>query len=128
LTQPVSDDLTIKGEWFTGQNLNTYFGGIGQGVNTTLYKEIGSTGGWLAASLGPYDKWSFNLGVGMDDVDTGDLNSGDRTMNRCVFGNVLYSVNTNTEVGFELSHWRTEYKGNGDAEALRAQGSFIYKF
>lgn len=133
LTQPINKWLTIKGEAFDGQNLNAYFGGIGQGVNVDTskaiyWKEIASRGGWIAASLGPWDKYTFNVGAGMDDVDDSDLNNGDRGMNRSIFANVLYSVNKNTQIGFELSHWRTEYKGKGDADSLRAQSSFIYKF
>ena len=34
--QPVTSVLTIKGELFTGENLGTYFGGIGQGVRAVL--------------------------------------------------------------------------------------------
>jgi hypothetical protein len=34
----------------------------------------------------------------------------------------------NAEIGFELSHWHTEYQGEGGADSLRAQTSFIYKF
>ncbi len=133
LTQPVNDKCTIKAEVFTGRNLNAYLGGIGQGVITdttqlNFYKEITSKGGWIAASLGPWDNFRYNVGVGMDDVDSGQINAGDRTMNRCVFGNVIYAANKQTDIGFELSHWRTEYYGNGDAESLRAQLSFIYKF
>ena len=64
----------------------------------------------------------------MDDPDADDLNAGDRTLNRSVFGNAIYSVNKNTRIGFELSHWHTEYKSSGSADNLRAQTSFIYKF
>ncbi len=129
--QPINKWLRLKSELFTGENLSAYLGGIGQGVNTTTNREIGSTGGWLAAELGPWDKWRFNLGLSIDDVDNDDLNgiSGDkRTYNRSIFGNVIYSLNTNTMIGFELSHWHTEYKNASDGDSLRAQTSFIYKF
>ena len=132
LTGPINKWLSVKGELFTGENLNTYFGGIGQGVyintSTGVYNEIAAKGGWVGASLGPWDKWRFNIGAGMDDVDSSDINPGDRTMNRSVFGNIIYSVNKNTEIGLELSHWRTDYYGHGDADSMRAQTSLIYKF
>lgn len=128
LTQPICKWLAIKAELFTGENLSAYLGGIGQGINTTTNKEIGSKGGWIAASLGPWDKWQFNVGTSMDDVDNSNVNAGDRTLNRTVFGNMIYSINKNTHVGFELSHWRTEYSGAGDADSFRAQTSFIYSF
>jgi len=134
MTQPINEWLTIKGEYFTGENLDTYFGGIGQGVRTdgatptTYLEKISSTGGWFAAGLGPWGKYRFNVGMGIDNVDRNDVNAGQRTLNRAIFGNIIYSINKNTEVGFELSHWRTRYKSDGDADDLRAQTSFIYKF
>lgn len=129
VTQPVSEWLTVKGELFSGENLNTYFGGIGQGVNTTTLKEIYSKGGWIAAGLGPWSKCSVNLGLGVDDVDRDDVQSGSMTRNSSVFGNVIYSLNEHVQLGFELSHWTTNYRGPGDdADNTRAQTSFIYKF
>jgi hypothetical protein len=135
LTQPVNDWLTIKGELFTGENLSAYLGGIGQGVRNTgtsatpVYdREISSKGGWVAASIGPCDKWNFNMGAGIDDPDDSDLVAGNRGLNRSVFGNAIYSINKNTKVGFELSHWHTEYKSGDNADSLRAQTSFIYTF
>ena len=87
--QPITKVLTIKGELFTGENLGTYFGGIGQGVrrpysqqHNDFDKEIQAKGGWIAATLGPYDKWRFNVGAGIDDVDNDDINVGDRRLNR----------------------------------------------
>ncbi len=132
LTQPINEWLTLKAELFDGENLDTYFGGIGQGVNQNRNNRlIGSRGGWIAAALGPWGKWSFNVGAGMDDVDASDtdgLLGAPRILNRSLFGNMIYSVNKNTQIGLELSHWRTEYNGSGDADDLRAQTSFIYKF
>jgi hypothetical protein len=128
ITQPVNKWLAFKSELFTGQDLSTYLGGIGQGINTTTNKEIGSKGGWIAASLGPWDKWNFNVGAGVDTADKDDVDTGARTLNRNVFGNMIYSFDKNAKVGLELSHWRTEYKGPGGAESFRAQMAFMYNF
>ena len=118
-------------ELFTGENLSAYLGGIGQGVTTSglnQYEEVGSKGGWIAAGLGPWDNKQFNVGVAMDDVDRGDVNDGNRTLNRSVFGNVNCALNKQTNVAFEISHWRTKYRGPGDADSLRLQTALIYKF
>jgi hypothetical protein len=113
--------------------LSTYLGGFSRGVitditETNFYKEIGSKGGWIAASIGPWKNKKFNVGMNLDDVDRDDVNAGDRILNRCVFGNVICSLNEQTDLGFELSHWRTEYHGSGDGESLRAQMALTYKF
>ena len=128
LTQPVFPWLVILAECFDGQNLNEYFGGIGQGVNTATLKEIGAHGGWVAANLGPWSQWSFSVGGGVDGVDRADVATGARTRNSYVFFNVLYAFNKNAQIGFEVSRWDTNYKGPGDADDTRAQASFIYKF
>ncbi len=130
-TQPVNQWLSVKSEMFTGENLDAYLGGIGQGVTLSganQYEEIGSKGGWIAAALGPWDKARFNVGIGMDDVERGNVNAGDRTQNQSVFGNVFYSLSKSVEWAFELSHWRTEYRGSGDGDAMRAQTALIYRF
>jgi hypothetical protein len=128
---PVTKWFTLQGELFSGENLNTYLGGIGQGVNTaipTAPREIGSKGGWLAASLGPWSKWAFNVGAGVDDVDADDVAVGARTLNSCVFANAIYSWNKHVQAGLELSRWNTDYRGPGDADDTRMQMSFIYSF
>ncbi len=132
-TQPICSKVQLKAELFTGENLDAYLGGIGQGVITDItkpnhYEEIGSKGGWIAAGLGPWDNKRFNVGFAMDDVDRSNVNDGNRTLNRSVFGNVYCSLNKQTDVAFEISHWRTEYRGPGDADSLRLQTALIYKF
>ena len=64
----------------------------------------------------------------MDDVDCGDVNEGDRTLNRSVFANMFCAIDKNAEFAFELSHWKTDYAGNGDADSFRIQTAFVYKF
>jgi hypothetical protein len=125
---PVAKWLTLLGELFSGENLDNYYGGIGQGVNTTTLHEISSKGGWIAASLGPWSKWAFNVGAGVDDVDADDVAAGARTLNSSVFANAIYSWNKHVQAGFELSRWNTDYRGPGDADDTRMQMSFIYTF
>lgn len=131
LTQPVYEKLSVKSELFTGKNLDSYNGGIGQGVTLSgvnIYNEVRSSGGWIAASIGPWSDIAYNVGLSMEEVDRGTVNTGDRLINRTIFGNMIYSLNKQTDVGFELSHWRTEYKGSGDADSVRAQLALKYKF
>lgn len=134
VTTPVNRWLTIKGEMFTGSNLDAYLGGIGQGIDAVTLREIDSCGGWLAASLGPWDRWRFNVGAAIEAINPEGVTMGDaatgetRTLNRMIFGNVLYEVNKNAYVGFELSHWMTRYKHLSDGDSFRFQTSFIYKF
>ncbi len=131
MTQPVCEKLSVKGELFTGKNLDSYNGGIGQGVTLTgvnIYNEVRSTGGWIAAAIGPWSDIAYNVGLSMEDVNRGTVDTDDRILNRTIFGNMIYSLNKQADVGFELSHWRTEYKGSGDEDSVRAQLALKYKF
>jgi hypothetical protein len=130
--QPVNEWLSFKGEAFVGADLGDYFGGIGQRVRDPLTRAraVHARGGWVQASLTPYKKWAFHVGVGIDDVDNDDVNAttGNRTLNRSIYGNAIYAINTHADVGVELSNWRTDYKKGDDTDDVRIQTSFIYKF
>ena len=97
-------------------------------MDRTKQREIASKGGWIAASLGPWAQWTFNVGFGADSVNADDVNTGNRTYNSSLFGNVLFAASKHVQVGLEVSQWTTRYKGPGDADDTRAQTSFIYKF
>ena len=127
---PINDWMTLKAEAFTGQNLDAYAGSIGQGVNVigNDVSELKSSGGWFAVSLGPWDKWCFNIGANGELITGGVTVDGTRTSNSAVFGNVIYKFNDHASVGFELSNWHTEYESLTSGNDVRAQTSFIYKF
>ncbi|UCD56941.1 MAG: hypothetical protein JSV16_14145 [Candidatus Hydrogenedentota bacterium] len=55
-TFPIRYWLTLKGELWTGENLDSYLGGIGQGINQVKREEIASVGGWAALSFGPFGR------------------------------------------------------------------------
>ena len=126
--QPIAPWMTVKGEVFTGENLDAYLGGIGQGVNAATLSEIRSWGGWAAATLGPWGKLHFNVGGSIECVNRGDVANGARVSNSSVFGNVIYKINEHTSVGLEVSRWQTAYKRLASGDSLRVQGSFIYKW
>ncbi len=136
---PIVSWLRVKGEMYTGQDLDAYLGGIGQGINMDPaghailvnghLTEIHSTGGWIAASLGPWGPWTFNVGCSGEFIDDSDVTSAAaRTCNSSIFTNAIYKINTNTSVGLEVSRWHTEYKGLDAGDSIRVQTSFIYQF
>jgi hypothetical protein len=128
LALPLARWLVFKTEIFTGSDLEAFLGGIGQGVNVTTLEAIDDSGGWAAFSLGPFNKWQFNMGAGMDNPENSDLNKGDRSRNSAVWGNSIYSVTKDIKVGLELSYWKTKYVDIEDGETVRFQTSLIYFF
>jgi hypothetical protein len=130
LTLPITKWLALQAEAFFGQDLDTYNGGIAQGVNTTTMKAIHSQGGWFAFALTPSPKWLFNVGAAIDDPRDGDLPvaATSRTYNSVAFGNATYFFTPNFSLGVELSYLHTGYKTMKDGEDFREQLSVIYKF
>lgn len=128
LEVPITNWLGVKGEFFTGANLDTFFGGILQGVNTITGEEIRTTGGWAALSITPMKTINLNLGASMESPDDFYVPSGGRTENRSYFGNIFYMFDPSFLVGAEASYWDTKYKDIDDGDALRFQTSVIYKF
>lgn len=130
LTLPISNKIALKGEYWQGENLDAYLGGIGQGVKVREDEpdEIASRGGWASLSLGPFNDWGFNIGSSIDDPDDKALEVGDRAQNVSIFGNILYALNQFVNTGLEVSYWDTKYKELEDKNSFRVQWSLIYKF
>jgi hypothetical protein len=124
----ITSKATLQGEGFAGLNLQSYLGGIGQGVQPTRLEEIASRGGWISLDLEPHGDWAYHLGASLDQVDEADLEPGDRSRNSSVFASAIRSWSPRTQFGVELSSWSTRYQQRGTAESTRAQCSFLYKF
>lgn len=130
LSLPLTEQLELQGEVYTGENLDDYYGGILQGVNPNpgIMTEVEAIGGWGAFSYTPFKEWNFNAGYSIEDLDDDGLSPNMRAQNQSVFGNVFYQINKATIVGFETSYWDTEYVNLEDGDSLRFQGTLIYKF
>ena len=131
LSYSIMDKFLLKGEIFTGKTLNQYFGGIGQGFDTTNGKGIKSSGGWINASIEANPKMSFNIGLGVDQPQKdGGKVFPERNSNRSVFGNMFAKIAYNTTFALEISHWTTGYYNDEgketDSSSLRIQASFIH--
>ncbi len=130
---PFSDRVLLRGELWTGANLASYLGGIGQGVSIPALdggvgEEIGATGGWVQLSLKASEKLRVNYGFSLDDPHNRDLPAGARQRNRSIYGNVLYNLTPNLVIAAEVGHWKTDYKGIRNGDTVRAQVAALLKF
>jgi len=131
---PITKWFLLQAEGFIGENFDSYLGGIGQGINLTLNKEIHTMGGWIAATVTPNSSWQFNVGAGVDNPNNSDLSAGTstvndpRTSNYFMFGNTFYTLTTNLQLALEVSYLRTTYKSFAPGDAWRQQLAVIYKF
>jgi len=125
---PVCEKVELKGEVFWAENCNSYFGGIGQGVNTTTQDEIETIGAWAQVGYKPCEDWALNTGGGFDDPIDSDLNDGNKSLNYFIFTNANYLFSKYLSTGIEFTYWRTDYKNSNDGDDFRVQHSWILKF
>jgi hypothetical protein len=133
LSLPLSSKLLFASELFTGENLDDYWGGIGQGVNRDTLKSIRTRGGWAALRYSASPETTLSLGAGMDDPNDDDLPKPTatlsvRTLNETQFISVTHRITPNFTLGSQLSRWRTDYKNQQEGDAIRAQTSVTYSF
>jgi len=140
MTIPLMEKLQLTGEAWIGENLDTYLGGIGQGIHAIDFDGnvangfefpadgLNAKGGWAALALGPWGSFSYNIGGEIDDPDSDELYGGQRDQNMTIFGNVFWKINEAITTGFEVSYIDTQYKNQLDGDAMRFQLSLMYKF
>ncbi len=125
---PMTKILALQGTIWTGENLDTYFGGIGQGINAKEEKAISAKGGFIQLLIDPTDKWSCSLNASVDDPDDGDLSAGNRSKNELLMANAFYKLTTAVTLAAEYSHMKTSYKDRDAASNDRVQVAAIYRF
>ena len=125
---PLTKCLAVQANIWQGANLDTYYGGIGQGVNATLGEEVESSGGWAQLLYDPTDKISIGLGYSVDDPDDEDLNAGQRSKNEMYLANVAYKFTAALTAMAEYSQMTTDYLERDDATNDRVQLAMKYAF
>ena len=124
---PITERLGFQGEFFTGENLGAFLGGIGQGVNPLTLNSIHSTGGWLELWYDWTPRLHSHFGYGIDDPNDSDLTAvGSRAYNQFYFGNVVYDITKSFIAGVEVSSWRTLYVGQLPGDSVRCE--FVMKY
>ncbi|MCO5297397.1 MAG: transglutaminase domain-containing protein [Fimbriimonadaceae bacterium] len=118
----------LRGEWWSGENLSDFRGGIGQGVNTTTGNEIQSSGGW--AELGYKSSPNHRIAVGytIDDPRDGDVASGGRIRNRAWYVHNKWTLGSGLEIGLNYINWTTDWKGMSSGTDNRFNLYVAHKF
>jgi hypothetical protein len=108
----LSSQITLLGEAYTGVNTAAYYGAIS---HHDCVNELKSRGGWINLTYDPNGPLAFSLGGGLDDLCDEEKNylanlPDIRSQNAFEFGLVTYALSSNTQFGFEISHWQTKYR------------------
>jgi hypothetical protein len=124
----VGESTLIEGEYFIGQLLGDYSGGILQTVDPVKKVPIRARGGWVQVTqqIGP--RWTLHAGFGTDDPFDQDLATAERRTNTEVFTNAIFRIIGGLRVGLELSWWATQWVDNPTANAFRVETAVLYAF
>lgn len=137
MTVPLTGPFTLRGEVWTGENLGDVRGGIGQTINTSNGKEIGSTGGWAELVYAYTGKTRFHLGATLDDPKNDDLSTtltnANRRRNQSAYAGTVVDWDSGVRTGLDAIYWQTEYTGapgtNGSTgNAMRFELWFQFNF
>ena len=126
---PISCRFGFQGEFFTGEDLSAFLGGIGQGLDPTTLEGIHSTGGWAEFWYDWTPRLHSHVGYSLDNPDYNDLHTiGDRSYNQVIYGNLSFDLTKECLVGVELGSWKTLYVGEQPGDALRCEFVVKYSF
>jgi len=128
LSWAVTPKLQLKAEVFAGDHLDSFLGGINQGINLETGEAVSSLGGWAQLGYDLPGGWKTHAGYTTDDPDDDDLAATMRSRNQSIYGNLIYEFNAQLAMGAELSYWTTDYLENSDADAVRVQWTGLYRF
>jgi len=124
---PLVNRVSLQGTIWQGQDLASYYGGIGQGINSKLHTAIAAQGGWVEFLIDLTQRLNLNLGYGLDAPNQSDLNAKDRSRNETIFTTLYYNIKPIT-FAVEYVNMTTSYKDAASATDHRVQGSVIFTF
>lgn len=125
---PLGDRMVWSTSAFLGANMDSYWGGIAQGVNHALGEEISGYGGWTELKLKATDKYTLNLGYSVDNPDNEDLWTGARSKNEILRINSFYEFSPSLILGLEFLDQKTSYKSRDAAKNKHFHTALIFKF
>ena len=126
---PLTQRFGIQAEFFHGQGLAGFGGGIDQSFDYAIggfgsRKSIHSTGGWAECWFDATCKTRFTVGAGIDDPLDSDMEAAAIRQNTAIYANVVYRFTSYLQTGFEYSYWKTLY-AEGNPGGARASASVV---
>ncbi len=118
----------LLGAIWSGTDLGSFNGGVGQTVNLAKGTTVDAWGGWVQLQTFPWEDLNWNIGFGYDDPNDADLSAGMRRFNSTATTSVYYKLTPYLTIAGEYSYLMTGYQGSSTADSQRIQGSVIVEF
>lgn len=118
----------LEGEFYIGQGLGEYNGGILQSFNPKSYQSIRAGGGWGEAYCYLTDKFHVHVGYGIDAPVIRDLAPTQFAKNQTLYTNLVWNPSKVLQVSFEVDFRRTDYIAFRDASGVIFLTEMLWKF
>ncbi len=119
----------FSGEFFVGQGLGEYNGGITQSFNSVTLQPIRASGGFGEGYYYLSDTLHVHTGYGIDAPNTNDLAATQIVRNQTYFTNVVWNLSKTVQISFEVDYRKTNYTAPLlDADGVVFQTEFLWKF
>ena len=116
---PLIRDVHLKGEFFYGQALADFRGGVGQSINTLEGDEIKSIGGWGELYWQTSKFFGIGIGAAIDNPERGDLDVADRASNWVAYLATRQQWSDEIQTGLDVMFWKTQYIAREEGDAFR---------
>ena len=122
-----------RGEFYYGQGLGEYNGGILQSFNSTNFQEIQTRGGFGEIYCYLTDDFHVHVGYGIDDPRDSDLAPTQIRRNQTYFANLVWDLSKSVQLGLEIDYRKTDYtqflpNAFLDSDAVIVATRFLWKF
>lgn len=124
----ITERLGLAAEFYIGQSLGEYNGTILQNNNSTTYATIRGRGGFGEVYYHLTEKLHLHVGYGIDAPIVRDLAPTQIAQNQTFFNTLVWDVNRNFQVGFEVDYRKTNYIKFLDNEGVNFMTQFLWKF
>lgn len=128
-----NDWYGARGEFYTGQALGEYNGGVTQSVNSDTLAEIQSMGGFGEVFCYLSDEVHVHVGYGIDQPQDSDLAPTQIRSNQTYFMNWVWDLSKAVQLGLEVDYRETEYTEFApnaflDSDAVIVATRFLWRF
>lgn len=128
-----SDCFGARGEFYHGQGLGEYNGGVLQSFNSVTLEEVTSSGGFGEVFGYLTDSFHVHVGYGIDDPQDSDLAPTQILRNQTYFCNFVWDLSKAVQLGLQVDYRKTDYtqfQPNAflDADGVIIGSRFLWRF
>lgn len=124
----VTPRFGVAGEFFIGQGLGEYNGGVLQSFNPNTFRPVRTRGGWGEVYYYFSDQIHLHTGYGIDTPTWGDLAPTQIGRNQTYYTNVVWDVSKVFQVSFEVDYRKTDYIAFRDASGVVLLTQMLWRF